>query len=124
MNTSVQVCAERAHFSKNLHDVTEDFHSSVYSSIQCQEMRVVQSLKGDRVTFSRKTKAISRQKRDKVTEEEVEELYQCVVEADVSFQTSLDVVELHDGHLCCRDGQNVLHTWSRCGCMFKCCEGF
>lgn len=54
----------------------------------------------------------------------MEELYQCVVEADVSFQTSLDVVELHDGHLCCCDGQNVLHTWRRRGHVFKCCEGF
>lgn len=55
MNISVQVCAERAHFSKNLYDVTEDFHSPVYSSIQCQEVCVVQSLKGDRVIFISKT---------------------------------------------------------------------
>lgn len=32
MNISVE-CAEHAYFSKNLHDVTEDFHSSVYGSI-------------------------------------------------------------------------------------------
>lgn len=60
LSFSVPVRAERAHFSKNLHDVTEDLHSSVYSGIRCQEMRVVQSLKGGRVVFSRKTKAISK----------------------------------------------------------------
>lgn len=84
----------------------------------------MQSLKADRAVYSRQTKAFKDRKVTKVTNEEVEELYQCVVEADVSFQTSLDVVELHDGHLCCRDGQNVLHTWCRRGRVFKCCEGF
>lgn len=65
MNLSVQVCAEHAHFSKNLHDVTDDFDSSVYSSIWCQETRVVQSLKADRDVYSRQIKRFQRQKSDK-----------------------------------------------------------
>lgn len=45
------------HFGKNLHDVTEDLHSSVYSSIWSQEVCVVKSLKGDRRSLAEETKA-------------------------------------------------------------------
>lgn len=60
----------------------------------------------------------------KVRKEEVEELYQCVVEADVSFQTSLDMVELHDWHLGCCDGQNVLHTCAGVDACSSVARGF
>lgn len=39
------------------------------------------------------------------------ELYQCVVKTNVSFQTGVSVVELHNWHFCCCDGQNIPHTW-------------
>lgn len=55
----------------------------------------------------------------KAASAEVGELYQCVVEADVPFQTGLGVVELDDGHLCGCDGQNVLHPWCGSGRGFK-----
>lgn len=60
VNISVQACAEHAHFSKNLHDVTEDFHSSVDGCVGCQETRVVQGLKGGRVVVSRGAEAAPR----------------------------------------------------------------
>lgn len=38
------------------------------------------------------------------------EPHQCVVEANVSFQAGANMVELHNGYFCRRDGQYVLHT--------------
>lgn len=40
------------------------------------------------------------------------EPYQCVVEADVSFKASANMVKLDNGYFCRRDGQNILNTWS------------
>lgn len=39
------------------------------------------------------------------------EPYQSVVEANVSLQAGANMVELHDGHFCCCDRQDVLQTW-------------
>lgn len=37
--------------------------------------------------------------------------YQSVVETNVSLEAGANMVELHDGHFCCRDGQDVLQAW-------------
>lgn len=39
------------------------------------------------------------------------ELYQCIVEADVSLQASTNMVELNDGDFSCSDGEDVLQAW-------------
>lgn len=39
-----------------------------------------------------------------------DELYQGVIEADVSFQTSANMVKLHNGDFGCGDGQDVFQT--------------
>lgn len=39
--------------------------------------------------------------------------YQCVVEANVSFQAGANMVELHNGYFCSCDGQDVLHTFGK-----------
>lgn len=49
------------------------------------------------------------------------EPYQSVVEANVSLQAGANMIELHDGYFCCRDGQDVLQTCS-CGNRLKGCN--